>query len=177
MSIKISRKKGGYEIDKSKFFGETLISEKWFSNDLFSEGEMFFCHLNLEEVSKFDKDNVLPKSGHLFFFLDFDKTPVEAVVRYCEGGLDASVNFNECYESDYEIEQGYNLEFERSNNKSSILSNYKKLKEDEVCLLSYYPDEFKDLDFLKGDVKAIHFIIGKSALKEKDFSSVILVAE
>ncbi len=178
MSIKIKLKVGEYELDKSKFFGETLMPEIWLKQDIFEETEVFFCHINLEEASQFDSQNLLPKTGHLFFFIDFEKTPVKAVVRYYGGELDATANFNECIDCDYEVEEGYQIEFSKGEGETtSLFAPYKKLKDSEVCLLSFYPDEFVELDFLKGDAKAIHFIIEKTSLMKKDFASVLLIAE
>lgn len=170
MSIKI--KAGEFaDIDESKFFGEILLPEKWLKDDIFGEEEIFLCQIKLEDIAVFDKANLLPKSGTLYFFLDESFGKAKGKVRYFDGVADAYTDFNEGYE---DCEEEIPVLFEDCDNPtgSAMLCRDEKVLDSEVCLLRIDADEL-GIEFLKDAGGMLYFTIEKDALRKKDFSAAI----
>ena len=175
MSIKI--KVGDFaDLNTSKFFGEILLPESWLKDGIFGESEIFFCQINLEDLSPYDVGNLLPHEGMLYFFLDLDKAPAEAIVRYYSGLPEAYTDFNEEVDSDYDLETEVPIAFEAVADKNTaMLCRDEKVYENEVCLLRFCPREFPEIDFLNDINGKVYFVIEKESLKNRDFSAVKLV--
>lgn len=163
------------EIEASKFFGQAFIPEAWLKGGEFSPTEIFFCQINLEELQGLAPEGLLPKSGYLYFFFDFDFKPAKGIVRFAESP-DASTFFNEEAEVDYDVETEYPIAFEAANKaENGMFCKEKKLIGEEVCLLKFTPDSFPEMDFLSGVKGSVCFIINKSDLLKKNFEKAFIV--
>jgi len=82
IDLTLSEEKSKLPIGASKFFGnpDVWAEFEWpqFSESGESYDLTFICQINCAEVAAFDKENVLPKSGILYFFYDMDEMPQEA---------------------------------------------------------------------------------------------------
>lgn len=195
MSVKLIIKDEDCDLEQSKFFGEILLPEKWLLEDEFSPDELFLCQINLDDLASAVGKTLLPDHGMLYFFIDYAKKP-QAVVRYYDGEADAYTSFNEDWEGDYDVvtewaidfssfldkssfrlEKGENLkdenDFLKRENFTAMLVKDENVENGEIAILKYVPDA-SDIDFLSGTKKTLYFIMKESALKEFDFSSVIL---
>lgn len=77
---------------KSKIGGKPFLPKKmdWFRNDFIGKKDngkplSFLAQLNMEELSEFDFDDMLPKKGMLYFFYDFDEEPIGCMERERNG--------------------------------------------------------------------------------------------
>ncbi len=174
MSVKITVNDVDAEMDQSKFFGEILLPEKWLEDDVFSPEEMFFCQLNLSEVYESVGKTVLPESGTLYFFIDYQKKP-QAVVRFFDGEADAYTMFNEDLEGDYDVYTEWPMEFSRnaSDNDTALLVKDENVGEGEIALLRYVSKSL-DVDFLSDSECILYFLISEKDLREGNFSAVRL---
>ena len=176
MSLKIKIDNSGtYSEDTSKFFGQAFVPEKWLKDGEFAPTEIFFCQIDLEEIQKIEKTDLLAEKGYLYFFFDFEEKIAKGIVRYAESP-DASVFFNEEAETDYDVETEYKIKFERAEKiENGLLSKEKKLVGDEVCLLKFTPDSFEEIDFLSGVEGSVCFVIEKGDLIKKRFEKAYLI--
>ncbi len=174
MSIKITVNDVDAELDQSKFFGEILLPEKWLEDDVFSPEEMFLCQLNLSEVYESVGKTMLPESGMLYFFIDYQKNP-QAVVRYFDGEADAYTMFNEDWEGDYDVYTEWPMEFslQASDKDTAMLIKDENVGEGEVALLRYVSNSL-DVDFLSDSECVMYFMISEKDLREGNFSKVYL---
>jgi len=86
-------------IGSSKFFGNPDVWEGFEWPAIEEDGELydltFMCQINCSEIASYDKDNMLPKTGMLYFFYDLDEMPYEpsnnqsAKVIYYNGDINA----------------------------------------------------------------------------------------
>ena len=170
------KKIDGGNKESSKFFGEAVFPESWLTGDEFSEEEVFFCQINLKEISPLDKSGLLPKEGYLHFYFDYSSNKAAGKVRYFAEG-DASTCFNE--ENDltsYDIESECYLGFfETERAENGLFLRHDKLYKNEVCLLCFTPNSFEDVDFLC-DVKGkVCFVIDERDLKKRAFDKAYVV--
>lgn len=79
ISVKVYRSENSSDILKSKFGGRPAATPdfEWprfeaenFDNESANRPLSFLCQINLEEISSFDKDGLLPKKGLLLFFYE-----------------------------------------------------------------------------------------------------------
>lgn len=83
------------EYTDSKFYGTVALPAQWLENDVFAFDEMFVCQINLSQLSA-EQASCLPvKSGTLFFFLQRVKRGYKAIIRYFDGELTETVDFND----------------------------------------------------------------------------------
>lgn len=160
------------ELDGSKFFGEILLPEKWFEDDVFSPDEMFICQINLSELSASDICSVLPSSGMLFFFIDTKKPPYKSVIRYFDGELDAYTSFNDDFETDINVIDEIGIKFEKSNACDVALLADEKTEGFDTCLMKIRQDKDDLLLPVEGD---LYFFVNKSDIIKKDFSKSKLI--
>jgi len=161
-------------VEGSKFFGAAFLPDKLIESDEFSFGEVFICQINLSELAPFDKKGLLPDSGWLYFFMDFDCKPVKGIVRYSESA-DAYTFFNEDAELDYDVETEYAVEFSDGEADNGVFAGHKKLYDNEVCLLKFTPDTLGDMDFLSGTNGSIMFVIDRESLSKRQFDKAFLI--
>ena len=159
----------------SRFFGEAYLPESWLGSDEFSLTEIFFCQIDLEKIAPLNKSGLLPDKGYLYFFIDFDVTPVKGTVRYAPDP-DALTFFNEGAESDYDVETARGITFyEAETADNGLFEAHKKLYDNEVCLLKFTPNTLPDIDFLSDTDGAIMFVIDKTDLLNRRFDKAFLI--
>ncbi len=173
MSIKLTTIFDEVELEDSKFFGEILLPSSWLEEDVFSPDEMFLCQINCEQLYEAIGKTALPKTGMLYFFIDYGKKE-KAVVRFADCELDAYTCFNEDWESDYDVVNDFPVEFENGEGGTCLLCKDENVQEGEVCLLRFTPNSLEDLDFLEDEDCALYFIIDEKSLKIGDFTNVKL---
>lgn len=119
--LKIKSGEEKHDLGVSKFLGKPVLPGDW-ANE-FPETVLFFLQINLEEIKDLDKDNLLPHTGYLYFFLDtaegeYDMKPI---VRYFDGIPDAVFDdFNSMVPDYSQYTDEYLVEFE-------------EVDDDEVC--------------------------------------------
>lgn len=170
MSLKIKR--GEYaDLDGSKLFGDVLMPEDWFENNVFGEDEVFLCQIKLEDIAEYDVARILPHEGTLYFFLDFSASLTKGIVRYSAANADAYTNFNDGVEDEYGLDDEIPLSFAAGNEGSCMLCRDEKTLENEVCLLRLFPKEL-GMEFLSEEGGGLYFTVDKEDLKRLDFSNV-----
>ncbi|MGN0819758.1 MAG: hypothetical protein ACI4M6_05115 [Christensenellaceae bacterium] len=160
------------ELDESKFFGEILLPEKWFENDVFSPDEMFVCQINLSEISYAGFASVLPSSGMLFFFIDTKKFPYKSVIRYFDGELDAYTCFNDDIDSHINVIDEIGVSFEKASSGDIGMLTDDKAEGFDTCLLRIRQDREDLLLPINGD---LYFFVNKQDVLQKDFSKSELI--
>lgn len=99
MAIGITLKKaeGEYDLGASKFFGVPTIPGQWL--DELDSDLIFLAQIRLADIADLDKENQLPHTGYLYFFVDSAAhmgEEAEAVVVYSPEDPDTAVDdFNE----------------------------------------------------------------------------------
>lgn len=102
MAIGMTLKKGdgSHDLGASKFFGVPTIPGAWQAE--LDEDLMFLAQIRLEDIAELDKDNVLPHTGYLYFFVGSGAhlgEEAEAVVLYSPDDPDTAVGeFNDAFE-------------------------------------------------------------------------------
>lgn len=111
-------------IGKSRYGGSVIDLPP---NVEIPKGMRFAGQLDLSEVSKYDKDNMLPKSGQLLFFADIRKD--EGKVIYRDVKNEALTRIIEEHEDNFFL--GVLIKAFKSS-QESLLDYYKKPDEDEL---------------------------------------------
>lgn len=79
--LELSEEKKKLPVGSSKFFGNPDVWEDFRWPSLNENGEdydlTFICQINCTETALFDTENLLPKTGMLYFFYDLDMMPAE----------------------------------------------------------------------------------------------------
>ena len=173
MGIKLVIDEYQTELDDSKFFGEILLPNEWLEKNVFSPDELFLCQINLEQLYDEYGETILPKTGMLYFFLDYGKK-LCAKVRYFDGELDGYTCFNEDWEADFDFVTDLSIEFEAGNDGIVLLPDEANKFDDDVCLfkLDTSKEDLLACDFYKG--KTLYFVIDKQSLKNKNFENAVL---
>lgn len=101
MAIGISLKKatGEYDLGASKFFGIPTIPGAWLEE--LDEDLLFLAQIRLADIADLDKENHLPHTGYLYFFVGsaaHTGEEAEAVVLYSPDDPDTAVEaFNDAF--------------------------------------------------------------------------------
>ena len=83
IGMTLKRPEGEYDLGASKFFGNPTIPGAWLEE--LDEELMFFAQIRLADIAELDRENRLPHTGYLYFFVDADAhmgADARAVVRY-----------------------------------------------------------------------------------------------
>lgn len=102
MAIGMTLKKaqGEYDLGASKFFGTPTIPGAWLEE--LDEDLIFLAQIRLADIAELDKENCLPHTGYLYFFVGSDAhmgEEAEAVVLYSPEDPDTAVDdFNDGFE-------------------------------------------------------------------------------
>ncbi len=111
-AIKISLTKAPKEYDygASKFFGAPTLPREW--EDRFDESVIFFAQIRLEDIVPYDKENRLPHTGYLYFFIDTACDPYEVWIEHYDGEPDMLVeDFNELVPEFSHLNQAFLMAF------------------------------------------------------------------
>lgn len=181
-AIKITAKKApeGYDLAASKFFGTPTVPLAW--GEDFYDDEFFLGQIRLSDIAGFDKENRLPHTRYLYFFLHTEngKYDLGADVRYHDGEPELAVDdFNTSVEDFERYTDAYLMEFSETD-------------EDEVCtrlfgvpsdwyyedtppklLLQHDPLD-NEMNFLDDSDGFLYFFLGE---EENDFEKVTLWEE
>lgn len=113
IKLKIKQTSEAYDPSVSKFLGSPTLPEGMLET---LEGDVIFLlQINLEEIKDLDRENRLPHTGYLYFFLNvadgiYDLKPI---VKYAPGEPTVLVdNFNEIVEGFEPFVEEYPIEFE-----------------------------------------------------------------
>lgn len=173
MGVKLIIDEYQTELDDSKFFGEILLPNAWLEENVFSPTEMFLCQINLEQLYTEIGETLLPKTGILYFFIDYGKK-LTAKVRYFDGDLDGYTCFNEDWEDDFDAITDLSVEFAHGEDGVVLLANTQDLFGDDVCLLKVNTADEDVLDINLAPNKTLYFMIDKKALLSRNFDKVVL---
>ena len=95
---------------KSKILGSPVFPMDYFNKHNLDD-KYFVMQINLEELTKYKKDHLLPKVGYLYLFLDVASYPFKPVVLYTNDEVECvydDINENFLEYGDY---FGYELNF------------------------------------------------------------------
>ncbi len=110
IKIKLEKAPQEYDFGCSKFFGDPTIPSAW--QERFAEDIVFFAQLRLEELAPYDRENRLPHTGYLYFFLDTAQYPYDVWVDYYDGEPDMLVEqFNEAVPEFEHLNQAFIMSF------------------------------------------------------------------
>ncbi|MBO5701062.1 MAG: DUF1963 domain-containing protein [Clostridia bacterium] len=112
IGIRVKKAPANYDLGASKFFGTPTVPVSWAQD--FSDDEIFFCQLRLSDIALFDKDNKLPHSGYLYFFMHTadGERGMKADVRLLEGEPELAIDdFNTAVEGYECFNDAYLMEF------------------------------------------------------------------
>ena len=112
MGIKVKKATEGYDPGASKFFGAPTVPLAWETD--FYEDEIFLCQIRLSDIAPLDKENRLPHTGYLYFFLHTDGGDygLRADVRYCDGEPELAIDdFNAAVEGYERFNEAYVMDF------------------------------------------------------------------
>lgn len=111
IGIKIQKAAGDYDLGVSKFFGNPVIPAKW--QDKFSDDIIFIAQIRLADIAALDTENKLPHTGYLYFFLDIEVYPYQAMVYYYDGEPNMVLDgFNEVEPQFAHLNKGWLMSFE-----------------------------------------------------------------
>ncbi len=157
MAIKINVKKVEKETNfrASKFFGAPVVPEEWVED--FYDDVIFLGQIRLEDIVELDKENKLPHTGYLYFFIDAESYPfgedAYAMVRYYAGEPNVVIDdFNEGSPIPEGLNDAFLMDFELCSDYEDgtklfgIPSNIEE--EDVKILLQYDPLDFENVPFL-----------------------------
>ena len=181
-AIRIVAKKApeGYDLASSKFFGTPTVPLAW--NGDFYDDEIFFCQIRLSDIAELDRENRLPHTGYLYFFIGTEDGHyhLNAGVRYYDGepelaidDFNASVEEYERYTDAYLMEFGEVDESEICTKLFGFPSDWNYADEPPRLLMQYDPfdNDMEFLDFMDG---FLYFFFGEDP---SDFGAVDLWQE
>ena len=184
-------------IGTSKLFGTPDIYDDFEWPQIEFDGEFydlsFIAQINLKEVAKYDKKNLLHKEGMLYFFYDLDELPHEpSNLNACK--VIYHKNDNDLFAIDNVDENGEDLSFREMAIEFETVKNGFIADDDATHLLLGIPSiengfwyecidgwqmlfqldsiETDDICINFTDEGILCFYINKEKLKNKDFSDV-----
>ena len=156
MAIGMTLKKaqGEYDLGASKFFGTPTIPGAWLEE--LDEDLIFLAQIRLADIAELDKENCLPHTGYLYFFVGSGAhmgEEAEAVVLYSPEDPDTAVDdFNDGFEiegttEDWLIEFG---EVEKCADGHKLLGDPSGWAYEDCpkLLLQYDPLATEGIDFM-----------------------------
>ncbi len=114
-AIKITLKKAedNYDVTASKLFGAPVLPLKW--KDRFDDDVIFFGQIRLSDIEQLDKENRLPHTGYLYFFIDTEVYPYTAIVDHYDGEVNLVIDdFNEFVPEYAHLNQAFLMSFEET---------------------------------------------------------------
>ena len=172
--IKLRRRRDTLaNIDSSKFLGDPAIPAELDADSVLGDDEVFLCQLDCAEIKPFDKSDLLPKEGWLWFFVDLEDYPYKPRVVYSKWGPEFVLEeYNEEWVEDTTRAWGVTFSDKEKDNGGAVI--LPRVADDEVTLLSIDPEKAQ-LGLLSGAGGVVSFVIDRAALLEKDFSGVRFV--
>ena len=174
IGIKVEKAHGEYDPGTSKFFGSPTMPEEWLSDETIGNDDFFFCQLKLSEFKDFDKDNLFPHKGFIYFFLSEANGEFTPNVQYYEKEPDTLIeDFNAGFDDLGDVETEYSIDYfetDNTNDGTCILVS----DNDEIILLQYDPLDDGMPEFLAETEKLGRFTMKKEDLEKLDFSKVKL---
>lgn len=99
IGMTLEKAQGEYDLGASKFFGTPTIPGDWLAE--LDENLIFLAQIRLADIAELDKENCLPHTGYLYFFVDSEAhmgEEAEAVVLYSPDDPDTAVDeFNDAF--------------------------------------------------------------------------------
>lgn len=177
IGIKLRKKEEKDGLGISKFFGIPTLPSGLIEK--LSPEAVFVAQIKLEDIASFDKDNLLPHKGFLYFFMETeDDTPYsnkKAIVIYSKKEPEIAISdFNENSPISEGLDEDYPIEFfEVDDNYSGIKllgtpSDWNYAGEPKELLLQYDPLDTEGLDFFDYLDGYIYFFYKDSKRKFKD---------
>ena len=181
IKLKVKKAEGKHDLGTSKFLGRPTLP-KGLAEE-FDSSVLFFLQINLEEIKDLDKENLLPHTGYLYFFIDTsdDVYDLKPIVKYFDGIPEEVIDdFNSVVPGYEEYQDEYLVEFELSNEDSSgtklfgYPSDWNYSDEPNQLLLQFDPldSEMGIFDMLDG---YLYFFFDHD--NPLDFDKVILMEE
>jgi len=187
IDLTLSEEKKKLPIGVSKFLGNPDVWEGFEWPQFSENGEnydlTFICQINCAEVAAFDKENVLPKSGILYFFYDMDEMPREtsgedaARIIYYDGD---STSLCEMLRIDHEGNDLSLREMEIHFHPFGVEPKqlrarlYESFPQDWQPVLQIYSFETDKVSIRFSDEKALCFFVDKDRLERQVFSKILV---
>ncbi len=147
IKIRVEKAPVEYDYGRSKFFGDPTIPSQW--EDRFAEDIIFFAQIRLEELAPFDKENRLPHTGYLYFFMDTEAYPYDVWIDHFDGEPDMLLGeFNDAEPQFAHLNQAWLMRFEECDEYDDGMklfglpaSQVDEAEEDVPLLLQFDPLE------------------------------------
>ena len=184
---KAEEEESEFDFERSKFFGSPVFNKEVIEKEVDFD-EIFLAQINLEDISYYDKDKLLPKTGYLSFFYNENEKKVH-IIYHTKEINNVIIDFNK--------------QFDRKNYTTPYYITYDSLDElvvdDEIrfssqdgCkLLGFAYDNIKKSEITKDDILLLqidslsvpdfpiipglgmgYVFINKDDLKKKNFKKV-----
>lgn len=113
IKIQIQKAVGEHDLGASKFFGDPVLPSAWV--DMFSDDVIFFAQLRLADIAELDEENRLPHTGYMYFFIDTEMYPYQAIVYLYDGEPDTVIDgFNEVEPRFAHLDTDFLMSFEQA---------------------------------------------------------------
>ena len=156
IGIKLRKKVEHDHLGVSKFFGIPTLPSGM--EEKLSPEAVFIAQIKMEDIASLDKDNVLPHTGYLYFFMETeDDTPYsnkKAVVLYSNEEPEIAINdFNENSPIPEGLNEDYPIDFFEVDDSYSgikllgVPSDWNYMDEPKELLLQYDPLDTEGLEF------------------------------
>ena len=167
------------ELDHSKIFGAPTFPEDYLNRNGLNSA-YFFCQINLTEIAHLNE--VLPKTGMLYFFLTFKGPGIKPAVMYCNDELvEVMDDVNEIFE-ELDFKDALYMEFGKGNGSNYILGSFDQEvpesdRDDYVVLLKVDPLNILASDFpiFANPDDELYFVMPFEDLLKLDFKNVKLI--
>ena len=181
IDLTFSEEKKKLPVGASKIFGNPDVWDGFEWPQFTENGESydftFVCQVNCAETAPFDKNDILPKSGVLYFFYDMDGMPEEssdknaAKIIYYDGELSS---LYEMLRTDHEGNDmslpEMKIHFDSSGNIGGVLCGAPVHGQQPLLQIRSFETDNIKINFLGGGV--LCFSVPQSNLINGDFSNI-----
>ncbi len=178
IAIKLKKVYGEHDVAASKFYGSPVVPKEW--ADRFTDDVIFLAQIRLADIAKYDKDNRLPHTGYLYFFLDTETYPYYPMVDYYAGEPDMVIEDFNCLDEQYaHLNTPYLMSFGLCDEAASgnklfgVPAGQRESEGGGKLLLQFDPLDF-EMGFLDNIDGYAYFFFGEY---EMDFDTVEFVID
>ncbi len=158
----------------SKFFGDPTVPARW--KDRFYEDVIFFAQIRLADIAPFDRENRLPHTGYLYFFIDTELYPYFPMCDYWPEEPEMLVeDFNALEPEFSHLTQSWVMEFSEDDGTPDgiRLLGLPATEQEGELLLQFDPLE-APTGFLEEVDGYVYFLFGKN---KEDWNQIELVID
>lgn len=155
IGIKLKKAKRNFDPSSSKFFGSPTFPKGLI--DRLNDDTVFIAQIRLEDIKEYDKENILPHTGYLYFFLetsdDSPYTEKKGSVIYTKEEIEVIYDdFNKVSPISEGLNEDYLIEFFECDDSYTGIkllgypSGVDDIDDNKKLLLQFDPLDTDDLD-------------------------------